>query len=118
MATPSAHASGTQTCTVGTEHFLTSPNVVGVFELLLDLNAMANGDVLEARAYKMVLTGGTSRVVLFDVFCDAQPADRKVVFAFSEPVSNELTDTNAVRFSIKQTRGTGRDIPWKVLRHS
>jgi hypothetical protein len=111
-----AHASGTQTCTIGTEHFLSSPNVAGVFELLLDLNALAAGDVLEVRAYKMVLTGGTSRVALFQVFIDAQPDDGKV--AISEPVSNELTDTNAVRFSIKQTRGTGRSIPWVVLKHA
>ena len=111
-----AHASGTQTATIGTEHFLSSPNVAGVFELLLDLNALASGDVLEVRIYKMVLTAGTSRPALIEVFADAQPADGKV--AISEPVSNELTDTNAVRFSIKQTQGTGRDIPWVVLKHA
>ncbi len=111
-----SHASGTQTCTIGTEHFLTSPNVAGVFELLLDLNALANGDVLEMRAYKMVLTGGTERVVLQDTVFDAQSADNRIWL--SEPVSNELTDTNAVRFSIKQIRGTGRSIPWKVLKHA
>jgi hypothetical protein len=112
----SAHASGTQTCTIDTEHFLASPNVAGVFELVLDLNALANGDVLEVRAYQMTLTGGTARVALFAVFADAQPPDVKI--AVSEPLSNELTDTNALRFSIKQVRGTGRAIPWKVLRHS
>lgn len=112
----SAHASGTQTCTVGTEHFLSSPNVAGVFELVLDLNALTDGDLLEARGYQMVLTSGTARVALFQVFADAQPADGKI--AISEPLSNELTDTNALRFSIKQVRGTGRAIPWKVLKHA
>lgn len=111
-----AYASGTQTCTIGTEHFLSSPNVAGVFELVLDLNAMADGDVLEARVYQMVLTGGTTRVVLYEAFFDAQPGDGKI--ALSEPISNELTDTNATRFSIKQVRGTGRAIPWKVLKHA
>jgi hypothetical protein len=112
----SAHASGTQTCTIDTEHFLASPNVAGVFELVLDLNALANGDVLEVRAYQMTLTGGTARVALFAVFADAQPPDVKI--AVSEPLSNELAESNALRYSIKQTRGTGRAIPWKVLRHS
>lgn len=111
-----AHASGTQTATIGTEHFLTSPNVAGVFELVLDLNAMATGDVLEVRGYQMTLTAGTARVALAQTFFDAQPADGKI--AVSEPLSNELTDTNALRFSIKQTRGTGRSIPWKVLKHA
>jgi hypothetical protein len=112
----SAHASGTQTCTIDTEHFLASPNVAGVFELVLDLNALANGDVLEVRAYQMTLTGGTARVALFAVFADAQPPDVKI--AVSEPLSNELAESNALRYSIKQVRGTGRAIPWKVLRHS
>jgi hypothetical protein len=36
------------------------------------------------------------------------------------PISNELTDTNALRFSLKQTipAGGGRNFPWKVLKHS
>jgi hypothetical protein len=111
-----AYASGTQSCTIGTEHFLSSPNVAGVFELVLDLNALANGDLLEIRGYQMTLTGGTERVALFQIVADAQPADTKTWP--SEPLSNELTDTNSLRFSIKQVRGTGRSIPWKVLKHA
>ena len=108
-------ASGTQTCTINTEYFLSSPNEAGVYELELDLNALANGDVLEVRIYNMVLTAETSRVMLFYPFHDAQPEPK---IAISEPISNDLTDTNALRFSIKQTAGTGRSIPWKVLKHA
>jgi hypothetical protein len=108
-----ARASGTQTATIGTEHFLDSPNVAGTFTLHVDTNAMAAGDVLELRVYQMVLTGGTQRVAYLARFAGAQPADDLI--KISVPISNELTDTNALRFSLKQTVGTGRAFPWKVL---
>lgn len=108
-----AYASGTQTCTIDTEHFLSSPNVAGTYTLHLDTNAMAAGDVLEVRVYQMILTGGTQRVVHFSSFSGAQPTDDKI--KVSVPIGNELTDANALRFSIKQTAGSSRSIPWKVL---
>lgn len=110
---PTAYATGTQSATVTTEHFLTSPNVAGTFTLHVDTNAMAAGDVVELRIYQMVLTGGTTRVAYFAQFADAQPADDLI--KVSVPISNELTDTNALRFSLKQTAGTSRSFPWKVL---
>jgi hypothetical protein len=72
--------------------------------------------VLELRDNQMVLTGGTSRVAYYAQFTDAQPSDDLV--KISVPVSNELTDTNALRFSLKQTAGTGRAFPWKVLQYA
>jgi hypothetical protein len=111
-----AHASGTQTATVGTEHFLTSPNVAGTFTLHVDAAAMAAGDVLEIRVWQMVLTGGTQRVVYYQRYDGAQATDDLI--KISIPVSNELTDANALRFSLKQTAGTGRAFPWKVLKYA
>ena len=114
-----AYATGTQTCTVTTEHFISSPNVAGLFRLVLDLDALAANDVLEVRAYKMTLTGGTSRQIGFWAFygADGGLADGSVTVILPDTaIPNELTDANAVRFSLKQTFGTGRDIPWAVLR--
>jgi hypothetical protein len=111
-----AHASGTQTATLDTEHFLSSPNVAGTFVLYVDTNAMAAGDILELRVYKMVLTAGTARVVYKATFSGAQSADDLI--KASIPISNELTDANAVRFSLLQTDGTGRAFPWVVLKHA
>lgn len=108
-----AFASGTQTATVGTEHFLSSPNVAGVYTLHIDLNAMASGDVVEVRVYQMVLTAGTQRVAQIFYLTDAQSTDGKILI--SDPIGNELTDANSLRFSLKQTAGTGRSFPWKVL---
>ena len=109
---PTSFASGTQACVINTEHFLSSPNVAGVFHLELDLNALAAADYLEARVYKIVVAGGTSRVYIFQAFSGAQIEGG--VIAATIPVSNVLTDTNAVRFSIRQTAGVGRSIPWHV----
>lgn len=111
-----AHASGTQSATVTTEHFLTSPNVAGTFTLHVDTVNMVAGDVVELRIYQMVLTGGTQRVAYYARFDGAQPTDDLI--KISVPISNELTDTNSLRFSLKQTYGTSRDFPWKVLKYA
>lgn len=111
-----AHASGTQTATVTTEHFLTSPNVAGTFTLHVDTSNMVAGDRLEVRIYQMVLTGGTQRVAYFDAWDGAQPADDLI--KISVPISNELTDTNALRFSLTQALGTSRNFAWKVLKYA
>jgi len=108
-----AHATGTQTATIGTEHTLDDVAVAGVFVLVVDTNAMAASDVLELRIYVIALTGGTRRVAYYDLFSDAQSADDKI--KISVPVSNELTDAGSVRATLKLTAGTGRAYPWKVL---
>lgn len=111
----SAYASGTQSATVTTEHFLSSPNVAGTFTLHVDTVNMVAGDVLELRVYQMILTGGTQRVAYYARFDGAQPTDDLI--KISVPISNELTDTNSLRFSLKQTNGTSRNFPWKVLKY-
>lgn len=113
-----AHASGTQTATGGgAEDFLTSPNVAGTFTLHVDTVNMAAGDILELRIYQMVLAGGTARVAYYQRYDDAQHADDRI--KISVPISNELTDTNALRFSLTQSGGgTDKAFPWKVLRYA
>lgn len=111
-----AHASGTQSASVGTEHFLTSPNVAGTFTLHVDTVNMVAGDILELRIYQMVLTGGTQRVAYVARFENAQATDDLI--KISVPISNELTDTNALRFSLTQVKGTSRNFPWKVLKYA
>lgn len=107
----STFASGTQSSSVGTEHFVSSPDVAGDFVFYADLSAMQAADVVELRVYKMAKAGGTSRQLYYGRFEGAQIGD---VIAQSLPVANALTNTNAVRFSIKQTFGTTRDFDWSV----
>jgi len=118
-----AQASGTQTAVIGTEHQLADTNVSGVFTFVVDRDAMVDGDILELRIYEMVLTSGTSRLLYFMAYYGAPPGKGTASLTFpsivtSEAVSNELTDATALRFSLKQTFGTGRAYPWKVLRHN
>ena len=108
-----AQGSGTQTATVTTEHTLLDVAGAGTFTLHVDTVNMVAGDVLELRIYQMVLTGGTRRVAYFQAFHDAQTADDLI--KISVPISNELTDAGALRFTLKQTFGTSRNFPWKVL---
>lgn len=112
---PTSPANGTQTAVIGTEHQLADTAVAGVYSFHVDKNAMVAGDVLELRVYQMVLTGGTSRVVYEQTFYGAQASDDQI--AISAPIGNELTDATALRFSLKQTFGTGRAFPWKVLKY-
>lgn len=98
------------------ENFAANVNQAGTYVFETDMNALASGDVFELRVYKMILTGGTARPWIYQRFAGAQPADDLI--ATSIPVSNELTDTNSIRCSITQTKGTARAIPWKVLKHA
>jgi hypothetical protein len=112
--TVSAYASGTQTTTVTTEHFLSSPNVVGTFQLYISTLNMVAGDVIELRVYGLILTGDSPQGILPQRYADAQPVDDLI--KVSIPVSNDLTDTNSLRFSLLQTKGTSRAFKWKVLK--
>ena len=112
----SADASGTQTAVIGTEHTLDDVAAAGTYTLHVDTVNMAAGDVLELRAYQIVLTGGTRRVAYLSRFFDAQPTDDLI--KISVPISNELTDAGSLRFTLKQTAGTGRAFPWKVLKYA
>lgn len=109
-------ASGSQSAVIGTEHTLRSVNQPGVYTLHVDKNAMAAGDVLELRVYRIVLAGGTTRVVKVYEFSGAQLAD-DMQFD-SRPFGNELNDADSLKFTLKQTFGTGRMFPWKVLKYA
>lgn len=111
-----AAGSGTQTTTVTTEHTLLDIAAAGTYTFHVDLQPMLAGDSVELRVYQMVLTAGTRRVAYYARFDDAQPVDDLI--KISVPISNELTDAGALRFTLKQTLGTTRNLPWKVLSYA
>lgn len=114
--TITTYASGTQAATVTTEHFLSSPNTSGTFTLHVDTINMVAGDILQLRVYQMVLTGGTTRVVFVGQWAGLQAVDDLIKVSLA--IANELTDTNALRFSLLQSAGTSRNFPWKVLKYT
>lgn len=113
--TVTAVGSGTTAQSVGTELTLLDIATPGTFTAHLDFALMATGDLVELRWYQIILTGGTRHVAYLHRRQDVQHVDDAI--AISVPISNELTDAGSLRFSIKQTQGTTRAFPWKVLRY-
>lgn len=115
-----AQGTGTQAASIGTEHTLLDVAVAGTFTLHVDTNAMLAGDTVELRLYQMVLTGGTRRLAYFKSYSGVQDGSTNELgpIKISVPISNELTDAGAIRATLKQTLGTGRSFPWKVLKYA
>lgn len=111
-----AQGTGSQVATVTTEHTLLDVAVAGTFTLHVDLSVLLAGDAVELRVYQIVLTGGFRRVAYIATFIGVQPTDGLI--AISVPISNELTDAGSLRFTLKQTFGTSRTFPWKVLKYA
>lgn len=105
--------SGTQTAVISTEHELCNIDEIGTFTFHIDLNAMLTGDSLEINIYQKILTGGASRIAYTQTY-SVVPIITGVI-QISVPISNELVEADALKFTIKQTTGVGRDYPWKVL---
>lgn len=100
-------SSGTQTATINTEHSLVAPTGAKVYQLLVDLGNLVNGDVLELRCKQKVLAAGTVREFLVATYANAQAS--KVV------ASLPLTAPQGAEFTLKQTAGTGRAFDWAVV---
>jgi hypothetical protein len=100
--------------TIGaSEYFLASNSTVktdqtddGVYQLWLDLNALANGDEYRIRAYERISSGGTSRIAM----------EWTVAHAQSEPmyVTPSLIFLHGWEFSVTKLAGTDRSIAWSI----
>jgi hypothetical protein len=104
---PTSISSGTQTATLTTEHDLATDTANHVYVLAVDTAAMVNGETLELRMYTKVLTGGTERLAYVAIYQHAQGEPAK----YSPPVPADIS----LRATLKQTGGTGRAYPWKLL---
>jgi hypothetical protein len=108
-------ASGTQAATVGTEHTLATVTSPGRYRLVVDVAALAGGttpDIVELRGKTRVLSGGTDRLVWPAIACVGGLVVTGVVQCPEVVVDQGV---QAI-FTLKQTQGTGRSFPWKVLR--
>lgn len=100
-------AAGSQTAVISTEHTLDTRSSAGVYQLLVDLSNLANGDVVELRAKVKARAAESSALLVYmGTYANAQG----IPIAASVPVSG----TYAV-FTLKQTAGTGRAFPWSVV---
>lgn len=101
------------TLTLNTPVDILDTTTVGFYEAWLDLNALAADDILVFRVSRKVRTGGTTRVhneiYMFGTsYAAGNP--KNVVFTPYSCVGWQL------KFSIEQTAGTGRSIPYEVNR--
>lgn len=102
-------SSGTQTAVISTEHTLTTDTTNATYYFEVDINNLANGDILELRIYTITLNGGTLRVAWKSTYGPIPPIQD---IAPSPPQPSD----QSCRVTLKQTAGTGRAFPWKLLR--
>ena len=107
----SQNTSGTQTAVISTEHTLATITTSNVYQLVVDLSNMVNGDELELRIKVKALTGSTSRVVFFATYAHDVGADSEIVLSPPVPAPFEFIAT------LKQVAGTGRGFDWAIYEY-
>lgn len=103
--------SGSQACTISTEHSLDTETTAGSFVLLLDVSPLVEGatpDILVVKLKRKVLTGGTVRTYEFPAVVGSQVNPIWESPPWTSMFSSEVT--------ITQTQGTGRTIDWQLVR--
>ncbi len=108
MSIAQLNSSGTQTAVINTEHTLATVAAGGDLILEVDTSNMAAGDVLELRVKGPTLNGGATIVQRYYSYANAQNAD---------DLAKDLRQVSdqSLAFTLKQTAGTGRTYPWKVM---
>jgi hypothetical protein len=101
--------------TWGTEYSLTGAGTTlqtqttdGVYQLFLDLNAVALGDTYEIRCYEKARSADTQRVVQMATVSHAQGADGALYY--TEPI----VLMHGWDYSLKRTAGSDRTITWSI----
>lgn len=97
--------------TMTPEHTLnttTPETTAGIYQAVIDINAMASLDVLEIRIKEKAISGGTQRTVFTGTVANA-PSSDDVAW-----VSPSLILLNGWDVTIKQTAGTARAYPWSI----
>ena len=107
---PTLVASGTLS-TSASEQTLATIAAAGVYMLVLDTNALVEGEILIPRCRRRVLATGTERVALRGGLSDA-PRLARMPIQQSEPISAP----HGCAWSLQQPLGSARSIPWAIYR--
>lgn len=99
-------ALGGTVTTDGTEQTLTTQTTPATYVLVVDTNAMVNGDIIELRLKTKARTGSTSRVAYFATYAHVQGQPNK--YSVPVPVTTEIVAT------IKRVGGTDRAYVWSL----
>ena len=106
-------AGGTQLTVIDTEHNLTTITDAGVFQLLVDLEPMVNGDEVELRIDIEVRTGGTPRTAFFATYAHEQGVDNQI--SISPPIPS-VASADWIA-SLKQTGGSVRTFTFAIYEY-
>ncbi len=101
-------ASGSQLAVIGSEHSLASKTGLGIYVLVVDLNAMAAGDTVEILIKTKCIATGTVKNAYRDSYTDIQAEPHK--YSVPVPIDQEIVCT------LRQTTGVARTFPWNLLR--
>lgn len=104
-------SSGTQTCTLDTVHNLNTTTVAGVYVAMWNLTNLDKSDIIRCFIKTKVLTGDTEEIIFEGIYANSM-GDSPIVQ--SPPVVSMFSLT----MSVEQTDGTGRNIPWSLIRIS
>ena len=101
-------ASAPTALVIDTPTTLVTETTVGVYQLFIDSNALAAGDVLVVRSKIKIVSGGTARLL-----------EQKVIGGVTGEkawCTDPVMVAHEIQYELEQTDGTGRSIPWSVLR--
>lgn len=107
--TVQVNTSGSQTCTVTTEHTLATVTDARVLVAAFDFNASANGatpDLFEIRIYTKTRSSDTERLLKVWSIIGAQS---EVAWESPPKIS-----PHHYKLTLKQTQGTSRAVPWAI----
>lgn len=111
-------ANGTQTAVIGTEHTLDAETTAGVYTITVNLKNMVNGDILQLRVYKKVLTGDAQSWLMYEAEYSNLQGDAAAVGSKANGevlvISPAIVGAFGCTFTLLQTAGTGRAFPWVV----
>jgi hypothetical protein len=102
-------SSGTQTCTIDTEHDVASTTTAGIYVCQYNLTNLAKGDVIRCFVTAKVLTGDVEEIVFEGIYANDLGASPIIQ---SPPVVSMFS----LSMMVEQTDGTGRNVPWALVR--
>ena len=101
--------SGTASLTIDTPVDLESTTTAGIYVACYNLTNLALGDIIRLYVTTKVLTGDTEEIVFEGVYAHSMGNSPIIQ---SPPVVSMFS----LSMMIEQTDGTGRDVPWSLVR--
>lgn len=102
-------SSGTEALSLDTPVDLASTTTAGIYVCQYNLTALANGDIIRCYATAKVLTGDTEEIVFEGIYANSLG---------NSPIvqSPPIVSMFSLSMMVEQTDGTGRSIPWALIR--